>query len=148
MVGGGRRCFTSSVRKLLVGLFKAEVQLTPLGSGYCEQAVWTLAALVPSLFLRSLLFDCQEHKLVELEQRVATLEREMSSLKARVTTVNEDVKGFPDLIKTEFRFTNSQIAPLSHDVAEPGDLPAKVEAIPRVVAELVVEMLDERDGKS
>ena len=86
--------------------------------------------------------------MADLEQRVATMEREMSSLKARVATIDEDEKSIPDLIKTELKFTNSQIARPSHDVAELRDLPAKVDAMPRVMAELVVEMLDERDKKS
>jgi len=82
-----------------------------------------------------------------LEQRVSTLEREMSSLKARVAVNEEDVKGLPDLIRTEARFTNSQIARLSHDVTELRDLPAKFDALHRVVAELVVEILADRDKK-
>lgn len=81
--------------------------------------------------------------MADLEQRVATLEREVSTPKARVEIVDEDAKNIPDLIKAEFRFTNSQIARLSRDVAELRDLPAKVEAMPRVMAELVVEMLAE-----
>ena len=49
----------------------------------------------------------------DLEQRVTTLEREMSALKARVDANEADVTSIPDLIKVEFRFTNSQIARLS-----------------------------------
>jgi hypothetical protein len=80
----------------------------------------------------------------DLEQRVSTLEREMSSLKARVAINDEDMKNIPNLIKTESRFTNSQIARLSHDVAE---LREKVDTMPRVLAELVTDMLAERDKK-
>jgi cell division protein FtsB len=86
--------------------------------------------------------------MTDLEDRVTTLEREMTALKARVDTVEEDAKNIPDLIKTEFRLSNSQIARLSRDVAELRELPAKVDALPRVVAELVVEMLAERDRKN
>ncbi len=81
--------------------------------------------------------------MADLEERVATLEREMSTLKARVSADEEDAKNIPELIKTEFRLTNSQIARLSRDVAELRDLPAKVDALPRVVA----EMLAERDKR-
>jgi hypothetical protein len=81
----------------------------------------------------------------DLENRVTTLEREMTALKARVDIVEGDSKNIPGLIKTEFRLSNSQIARLSRDVAE---LPAKVDVLPRVVAELVVEMLAERDRKN
>jgi hypothetical protein len=75
----------------------------------------------------------------DLEQRVATLEREMSTLKARVGANEDDLQSIPELIKTEFRLTNSQIARLSRDVAELRDLPAKVDALPRVVAEILAE---------
>jgi uncharacterized protein YceH (UPF0502 family) len=80
----------------------------------------------------------------DLEQRVTTLEREMSALKARVAINDEDMKNIPNLIKTESRFTNSQIARLSQEVAELRD---KVEVLPRVVAELVVETIVEREKK-
>ena len=39
------------------------------------------------------------------------------------------------------------IAELQRGVAELQDLPAKVDAMPRVVAELVIELLAERDRK-
>ena len=77
--------------------------------------------------------------MADLEQRVTTLEREMSTLKARVELADEDAKNIPDLIKAEFRLTNSQIARLSRDVAELRDLPAKVDALPRVIAEMLAE---------
>jgi hypothetical protein len=76
----------------------------------------------------------------------------------RVAAEEEDVRNIPDLIKMEFRLANSQIARLSRDVIElqrglgdltgkVGDLSANVEAMPRVMAELVSEMLAERDRK-
>jgi len=87
----------------------------------------------------------------DLEQRVTTLEREVSVLKERVAADEEDVRNIPDLIKMEFRLANSQMARLSRDVAELqrglGDLTGKVEAMPRVMAELVSEMLADRDRK-
>jgi hypothetical protein len=89
--------------------------------------------------------------MADLEQRVTILEHEMVTLKARVSDHEEDAKSIPELIKVEFRLTNSQIARLSRDVAELqrgfGDLGTKVDALPRVVAELVTEMLDERDRR-
>ncbi len=85
----------------------------------------------------------------DIEERVTTLEREMSALRARVGVNEEDMQSIPDLIRMEFRLGNSQIARLSRDVAELqrdfGSLNAKVEAMPRAVAELVSEMLAERD---
>ena len=98
----------------------------------------------------------------DLELRVSALERDMTALKARVTIVDEDMKNIPNLIKTEFRFTNTQIARLSSEVAElqelrgsvaelqrkVGEIDAKTDAMPRVIAELVTEVLAERDRKS
>jgi uncharacterized coiled-coil protein SlyX len=95
--------------------------------------------------------------MADLEQRVATLERDISALKARVGANEEDAKNIPDLIKLEFRLASSQRARLSHDVAELqrrmgemegrfGTLESKFDALPRVVAELVVEALNERDS--
>jgi phosphopantothenate synthetase len=84
----------------------------------------------------------------DLEQRVSVLEREASALKARVATTDEDVRNLPDLIKTEARFTNTQIARLSQVLSELHDLPAKVDAMPRAIAELVAELLAERDRKA
>jgi hypothetical protein len=84
----------------------------------------------------------------DLEERVTTLEREMSALKARVGTHEEDMTNIPELIKTEFRLANSQIARLSRDVAELqrgfNDLTGKVDAMPRALAELMAEMLGDR----
>jgi hypothetical protein len=93
--------------------------------------------------------------MADLEQRVTALEREMTALKARVDVQEEDARSIPDLIKVEFRLANSQMARLSSDVARlSGDmarlsddvtgLSAKVDVLPRVVAEIVTEMLAER----
>ena len=98
----------------------------------------------------------------DLELRVSALERDMSTLKTRVAIIDEDMKNIPNLIKTEFRFTNTQIARLSSEVSElqelrgnvaelqrkVGELSDKTDALPRVLAELVTEMLAERDRKS
>ena len=51
--------------------------------------------------------------MADLEQRVTTLEREVSVLKERVGADEEDVRNIPDLIKMEFRLANSQMARLS-----------------------------------
>lgn len=81
--------------------------------------------------------------MADLEERVTTLEREMSALKARVGANEEDIQSIPDLIRTEFRLTNSQIARLSRDVADLqrgfGDLTTKVDALPRAVAEFLAD---------
>lgn len=70
----------------------------------------------------------------------------MTALKARVGANEEDMQSIPDLIRAEFRLTNSQIGRLSRDVAELqrqvgqlSDLPAKFHALPRVVAEMTAE---------
>jgi uncharacterized protein YceH (UPF0502 family) len=85
--------------------------------------------------------------MADLDQRVATLEHEVAALKSRVAANDEELRSIPDLIKIEFRLANSQTARLSRDVADLqrglGDLTAKVDAMPRVIA----EMLTERDRK-
>jgi outer membrane murein-binding lipoprotein Lpp len=83
----------------------------------------------------------------DLEQRVSALEQDVSALKARVGANEEDLANIPELIRTEFRLTNSQIARLSRDVAELRDLPAKVDAMPKAVAEVMMELLADRDRK-
>ncbi len=82
--------------------------------------------------------------MADLEQRVTTLEREVTALKSRVGANEADVTSIPDLIKLEFRLGNSRLARLSQDVA---DLKVQMEAMPRVVAETVAEFLAERDRK-
>ena len=89
--------------------------------------------------------------MADLEQRVATLEQEMIALKGRVGIIDEDTRSIPDLIKMEFRLASSQNARLSRDITElqrnVGELQRNVEAMPRAVAELVVDLLGERDKK-
>jgi polyhydroxyalkanoate synthesis regulator phasin len=88
--------------------------------------------------------------MADLEQRVTTLEQEMSALKTRVGANEEDVSSIPDLIKLEFRLANSQTARLSRDFADMrrdmaevrrdmAGLQGKVEALPRAVAEMLAE---------
>ena len=103
--------------------------------------------------------------MADLEQRVTTLEHEMTALKGRVGLIDEDTKSVPDLIKMEFRLASSQGARMSRDIADlqrsvgelqrsvgelqrgGGELQSNFEALPRAVAELVVELLAERDRK-
>ena len=81
--------------------------------------------------------------MADIEERVTALEHDVSALKARVVGHEEDLGNIPELIRTEFRLTNSQIARLSRDVAILRDVPAKLDALQRVMA----EMLAERDSK-
>ena len=96
--------------------------------------------------------------MADLEQRVATLERDMSALKVRVGTHEEDTRNIPDLIKLEFRLASSQTARLSHEVADlqghvtdlqrrMAAVESKMDALPRVLADLIVETLDKRGNK-
>lgn len=78
----------------------------------------------------------------DVEQRLATVERELASLKGRVGVIDEDMKNIPDLIKTEHRFTNNQITRIARDL---DDVRGKVDALPRAVAEIVMDMLKQRD---
>ncbi len=83
----------------------------------------------------------------DLEQRVTTLEREVSALKSRVGDNEADTTSISDLIRLEFRLGNSRLARLSQDVADlKADLKddiarlnAKVGGLPRIIAELLAE---------
>lgn len=78
-----------------------------------------------------------------LEERVAVLERAVADLKGRVETHQEELDNIPELIKTEFRLTNSHIARLSRDVVELRELPSKVDALHRVMAEMFADLTAE-----
>jgi hypothetical protein len=67
----------------------------------------------------------------------------LSELKVRVGANEADLQNIPDLIRTEFRLTNGQIARLTHDVAQLRELSTRMDALQRVIA----EMLTERDRK-
>jgi hypothetical protein len=83
--------------------------------------------------------------MADLEQRVATLERDMFALKERMDANDEDMKNIPELIKLEFRLANSRTARLENEVSE---LHRKVDAMPKVTAELVTEMLADHRRKN
>ena len=96
--------------------------------------------------------------MADLEQRVAALEHEMTALKGRVGILDEDTKSIPDLIKMEFRLASSQSARMSRDISDlqrnvgelqrnVGALQGSVDAMPRAMAELVVELMEERDRR-
>ena len=86
--------------------------------------------------------------MADLETRVAALERELSDLKAKVEDYDADLQNIPDLIRTESRFTKVQIDRLTRDVAgldrRFDTLEAKVDALPRALAEIVKEMLEKK----
>jgi predicted nucleic acid-binding Zn-ribbon protein len=82
--------------------------------------------------------------MADLEQRVATLERDMSALKERVGANEDDMTNIPELIKLEFRLANSRTARLESEVSQ---LHQKVDAMPKVIAELVTEMLADQRKK-
>jgi len=81
-----------------------------------------------------------EERISALEREMTTVKSELTDVKARLDAVGEDMRNIPDLIRVEFRFVNSQIA------SQMARLTHQVEALPRAVAELVTEMLRERDG--
>lgn len=80
-----------------------------------------------------------------IEERVEQLEREVSALKAQASTIDEDVKTIPDLIKMEHRLTNTQFTRALQQLET--RLLQEVESLPRTLAEMVQEMFDARDRK-
>lgn len=57
-----------------------------------------------------------------LEERVKTLEREVTDLKGRVDVNDGETQNMSELIKVEHRLTNSRIDRLGRDVSESGAL--------------------------
>jgi hypothetical protein len=94
------------------------------------------------------------HAVADLEQRVTTLEREVSVLKERVGADEEDVRNIPDLIKMEFRWRTAR-SPRCRATCGAAAGSRRLDrqgrrlrgAMPRVMAELVSEMLADRDRK-
>ena len=77
----------------------------------------------------------------QLDQRVAKLEREMVMLREhRVGTLEREWANIPDLIDLRFRQVDSKF---SRVFSEFDDLKARVDALPRILA----EMLAERDRR-
>ena len=96
--------------------------------------------------------------MADLEARVTALERELDALKERQAATDADVQSLPELVKLEHKFTNTRIDRLARDVSDINDtvdklahdvrdLTATVEKLPRVVAEIVHEILDEKASK-
>lgn len=91
--------------------------------------------------------------MADLEKRVEVLEREMASVKERTGRHDEELANIPELIKVESRLTNSRIARLSQDVS---DFKTDAELrhntlmrdLPKIVAEVMREVLNERDRRS
>jgi predicted nucleic acid-binding Zn-ribbon protein len=100
----------------------------------------------------------EEFEMADIEARVKVLEKDLAALKARVEVHNAELVNIPDLIKVEFRFVNSRFTRLDQEISEArdrmdtmdvrlGKLTEAVDRMPRVLAEVVKEMLDERDRR-
>lgn len=96
--------------------------------------------------------------MADIETRVAVLEKDMAALKARVEVHNAELVNIPELIKVEFRFVNSRFTRVDQEFSEArermdsmegrlGKLAEAVDRMPRILAEVVKEMLDERDRR-
>ena len=82
-----------------------------------------------------------------IEQRVTDVEQRVARVEEPVTSLDQEWQNIPDLIETRLRLTDSRVARLSADMADVkraiGDLNGKVDALPRILA----EMLEERDRR-
>ena len=82
-----------------------------------------------------------------LEQRVATLEREVRGLNARldqaeprIEATEQDLQGIPALIKAEFRLVESRDARMRAEMADlKSYIDDKFEAVLKAFAETIVE---------
>ena len=89
-----------------------------------------------------------------IEQRVTDVEQRVARVEERVTSLDQEWQNIPDLIETRLRLTDSRVARLSADMVDVkkaisgldgkmNSLEAKVDALPRILA----EMLEERDRR-
>jgi hypothetical protein len=96
--------------------------------------------------------------MADIEARLTLLEKDMAALKARVEVHNAELVNIPELIKVEFRFVNSRFTRIDQEFSEArdrmdtmegrlGKLTEAVDRMPRALAEVVKEMLDERDRR-
>jgi uncharacterized protein YPO0396 len=76
-----------------------------------------------------------------------TIEQRVTDVEVEVTDLRQEWQNIPDLIDARLRLTDSRVARLSNEMATVkrslADLSGKVEALPRILA----EMLAERDKK-
>jgi len=70
--------------------------------------------------------------MANIEERVEQLERELTALKAQVSTIEEDLNTIPDLIKMEHRLTNTQFSRALKDLET--RLLRELESLPSVAS--------------
>lgn len=75
--------------------------------------------------------------MADLEERVATLEREMTEVKSAVADMKADVESLPDLIRAGFLQVDRQLAALRADVAT--DTTERLEALHRDLSKEIDE---------
>lgn len=80
----------------------------------------------------------------KFEQRIAKCEEEIELLKG-------EWQNIPDLIEVRLRLSDSRVARLQHEMTgvkrEMAELKGTVDALPRAMAEVFEEILDERDKR-
>jgi hypothetical protein len=89
--------------------------------------------------------------MADLEARVTALERELDAMRERQAATDADVQSLPELVKLEHRFTNTRIDRLARDIddlkIDVTNLKDGVDKLPRAVAEIVHEILNEKASK-
>jgi chromosome segregation ATPase len=106
--------------------------------------------------------EALQRTLAELEKRVVALEKGRSESEGRVADMESDLKQIPQLVEVHFNLLRNELRRIDREVkagfedstrrferldSKLSDLDREQKQLPRTIAELVVELLDERDRR-
>jgi uncharacterized protein YukE len=78
-----------------------------------------------------------------VEEQIAELRNQVADLRERLSHLEQEWQGIPDLIEARLKLTDSRVAALSADMngvkRTLGDLRGEVQALPRVLADMLAE---------
>ena len=78
-----------------------------------------------------------------VEEQIAELRNQVADLRERLSHLEQEWQGIPDLIEARLKLTDSRVAALSADMngvkRTLGDLRGEVLALPRVLADMLAE---------
>jgi len=78
-----------------------------------------------------------------VEEQITELRGQIADLRERLSHLEQEWQGIPDLIEARLRLTDSRVAALSADMVGVkrtlGDLRGEVQALPRVLADMLAE---------
>lgn len=80
---------------------------------------------------------------MSVEDQIAELRSQVADLRERLSHLEQEWQGIPDLIEARLKLTDSRVAALSADMGGVkrtlGELRGEVQALPRVLADMLAE---------